>query len=117
MSGSKALLATLRVRPVLVERVQKAQTQDQNLSKIINEVRNGTCTDFSLKDDGTLMLGNRLCVPNEETLKREIMEEAHCTAYSMHPGSTKMYRNLKENYLWQGIKKEIVDYMERCLVC
>ena len=78
---------------------------------------NGTRTDFSIKDDGTLMLGNRICVPNEETLKREIMEEAHCSAYSMHPGSTKMYRTLKESYWWQGMKKEIVDFVAKCLVC
>ena len=61
-------------------------------------MRNGTHTDFSLRDDGTLMLGNRLYVPNEETLKREIMEEAHCAAYSMHPSSMKMYRTLREKY-------------------
>ena len=61
-------------------------------------MRNGTHTNFSLKDDGTLMLGTRLYVPNEETLKREIMEEAYCVAYSIHPGSTKMYRTLRENY-------------------
>ena len=93
LSGSEALLATLKVRPVLVKRVQKAQVQDQHLSKVINEVRNSTRVDFSLRDDKTLMLGTRLCVPNEETLKTKIMAEAHCAAYSMHPGSTKMYRN------------------------
>ena len=61
-------------------------------------MNNGTRTNFSPEDNGTLMLGNRLCMPNEETLKREIMEEAHCVVYSMHPSSTKMYRTLRENY-------------------
>ena len=112
-----ALLATLKVRPVLIERVREAQNQDEQLSKIRNEVRDGTRTDFSLREDGTLMFGDRLCVPRVESLKREIMEEAHCSAYSMHPGSTKMNRDLKENYWWQGIKKEIVDFVSTCLVC
>ena len=45
------------------------------------------------------------------------MEEAHCSAYSMHPGSTKMYRTLRENYWWIGMKKDIADFVARCLVC
>ena len=92
------LLATLKFRPILVERVSEAQSQDEPFMKIINEVRNGSHTDFSLKDNKILMLGKRLCVPNEEKLMREIMEETHCFANSMHPGSTKMYRTLRENY-------------------
>ena len=49
-------------------------------------------------DDGTLLYGGRLCVPNVEVLKREIMEEAHNSAYVMHPETIKMYRTLKDNY-------------------
>ena len=59
----------------------------------------------------------RLCVPDVESLKREIMEEARCSAYSMHPGSTKMYRTLKENYWWHGMKKEIAEFVSKCLSC
>ena len=51
-----------------------------------------------ISKDGTLLYGGRLYVPNVEVLKREIMEEAHNSAYAMHPESTKMYRTLKENY-------------------
>ena len=53
---------------------------------------------FSIKDDGTLILGHRLCVPEVGDLKREIMEEAHSSAYAMHPRSTKMYRTLRDHY-------------------
>ena len=51
-----------------------------------------------------------------EVLKREIMEEAHNSAYAMHPGSTKLYRTLKDNYWWLGMKKDIVEFVARCLV-
>ena len=61
-------------------------------------MKNGTRTYFSFRDDRTLMLGTRLYVLNEETLKREIIEEAHGATYSIHLGSIKMYQNLKENY-------------------
>ena len=63
------------------------------------------------------MMENRLCMPNEEILKREIMEEAHCPTYSMHPSNTKMYRILRESYWLQSLKKEIADFMAKCLVC
>ena len=45
------------------------------------------------------------------------MEEAHCSAYAMHPGSTKMYRTIKENYWWFGMKRNIAEFVSRCLVC
>ena len=66
--------------------------------KIKAEIEAGQQSTFSIKDDGTLILGRRLCVPEVGDLKREIMEEAHSSAYAMHPGSTKMYRTLRDHY-------------------
>ena len=70
-----------------------------------------------ITDDGTLLYKGRLCVPNVEVLKIEIMEEAHNLAYAMHPGSTKLYHTLKENYWWSGMKKDNAEFVARCLVC
>ena len=58
-----------------------------------------------------------MCVPEIGELKREIMEEAHSSAYAMHHGSTKMYHTLREHYWWKGMKKEIADFVSRCLIC
>ena len=58
-----------------------------------------------------------MCVPEIDELKREIMEEAHSSAYAMHPGSTKMYNTLREHYWWKGMKREIADLVSRCLTC
>ncbi|KAA0067805.1 Retrotransposable element Tf2 [Cucumis melo var. makuwa] len=46
-----------------------------------------------------------------------ILEEAHNSAYAMQPGSTKMYITLKKTYWWSGMKQEIVEYVDRCLIC
>ena len=70
-----------------------------------------------ISDDGTLLYKGRLCVPSVKVLKREIMEEAHNSIYDMHPGNTKLYRTLKENYWWLGMKKDIAEFVARCLVC
>ena len=63
------------------------------------------------------MMGHRLCVPNVGGLKKEIMEEAHSSAYAMHPRSTKMYHTLREYYWWRGMKKDVVKFVSRCLIC
>ena len=45
------------------------------------------------------------------------MEEALSSAYAMHPSSTKMYQTLREHYWWKGMKKEIANFISRCLTC
>lgn len=55
------------------------------------------------------------CVPIDVELKRELMREAHETLYSIHPGSTKMYKDLKEQFWWNGMKKDVVKFVSRCL--
>ena len=62
-------------------------------------------------------MGNRFCVPSNPDLKKQILEEAHSSAYAMHPGSTKMYRTLKDHYWWQGMKREITEFVSHCLTC
>ena len=64
-----------------------------------------------------LLYKGRLYVPNVKAFKREIMEEAHNSAYAMHLGSTKLYCTLKNNYWWLRIKKDIAEFVARCLVC
>ena len=43
------------------------------------------------------------------------MKKAHYSTYAMHPGSMKMYRNIKGNYWWKGIKGDIVEFVSKCL--
>ena len=53
-----------------------------------------------------LVMKGRVYVPNVDDLRKAIMEEAHCSAYAMHLDSTKMYRTIKENYWWSGMKRD-----------
>ncbi|CAN6711839.1 unnamed protein product [Malus baccata var. baccata] len=56
-------------------------------------------------------------VPNNAKLKKEILDEAHISAYAMHPGGTKMYHTIRPFYYWPGMKREIVEYVSRCAIC
>ena len=56
-------------------------------------------------------------MPRDEEVKQAILEEAHSSAYAMHPGSTKMYRTLRKFYWWPGMKREIAEFVAKCLIC
>ena len=112
-----ALLATFHVRPLLVDQILAGQSQDPQMIKLKEEIEKGKKAEFQIRDDGMIVKGQRMCVPEYGELKRDIMEEAHSSAYAMHPGSTKMYRTLKEHYRWNGMKKEIASFVSRCLTC
>ena len=117
MTDNGDLLATFHVRPILIDRIRELQTQDPIVIKLKREAESGQLKGFSVRADGTLMMGHRLCVPDVGELKKEIMEEAHSFAYVMHPGSTKMYHTLKEHYWWRGMKKDVAEFVSRCLIC
>ena len=110
-----ALLATFHVRPLLVDPILAGQLQDPQMIKLKEEIEKGKKVEFQIRDDGMIVKGQSMCLPEYGELKRDIMEEAHSSAYAMHPGSTKMYRTLKKHYWWNGMKKEIASFVSRCL--
>ena len=85
--------------------------------KLKEGIKKGKKVEFQIRDDGMIVKGQRMCVSEYGELKRDIMEEAHSSAYAMHPGSTKMYKTLKEHYWWNGMKKDIASFVSRCLTC
>ena len=115
VEDSGALLATFHVRPLLVDQIFVGQSQDPQMIKLKEEIEKGKKAEFQIRDDGMIVKGQRMCVPQYGELKKDIMEEAHSSAYVMHPGSTKMYKTLKEHYWWNGMKKEIASFVSRCL--
>ena len=115
-SRNNLLIAHLKVISIHIDRIHEAQNNDLKLVKLKQKVRNGLRTDFQMKDNDVLIMRNRLCVSQDEELRKMILEEAHSTPYTMHLGSVKMYRTFKEHYGWQGMKRDIVEFVSRCLV-
>ena len=75
--------------------------------KLRVEIEGGRKPKFQIRDDGVIVRESRMCVPEIAELKREILEEAHSSAYAMHLGSTKMYHTLREHYWWKGMKRKL----------
>ncbi|XP_070678252.1 uncharacterized protein [Malus domestica] len=83
----EALLANFQVRPILINRVLEAQMNDEETQEIIQARSRGRKKDFRIREtDGKLMQENRMYVPNNAKLKKEILGEAHISAYAMHSG-------------------------------
>jgi hypothetical protein len=64
--------------------------------------------------EGTLWFKDRLVVPRKEALKKKILDEAHTSRYSIHPGSTKMYHDLRQQFWWTRMKHETARYVSEC---
>ena len=77
------------------------------------DVQQGQSRDSVIDSEDTLRLCTKLCVPDEDELRNEIMEETHFYAYNIRPGSINMYHDLKDTYWWNRMKKDIVDFMSR----
>ncbi|KAM1022688.1 hypothetical protein ACFX2A_044669 [Malus domestica] len=114
----EAFLASFQARPVLVDRVLEAQMVDEEIQEMIQLRNEGKKKDLRIQEsDGMLMQENIMYVSNNEELKKDILDEAHCSAYAMHPGGTKMYHTIRPFYYWPGMKREIAEYVSRCIVC
>nr|GEV08842.1 putative reverse transcriptase domain-containing protein [Tanacetum cinerariifolium] len=67
--------------------------------------------------DGTLCLNGRSWLPCYGDLRSVIMHESHKSKYSIHPGSEKMYPDMKKLYWWPNMKANIATYVRKCLTC
>ena len=72
---------------------------------------------FRVDEKGVLWFKDRLVVPKDKELRNQILEEAHSSKLSIHPGSSKMYQDLKSRFWWTKMKKEIAAYVARCDNC
>ncbi|GJT52733.1 putative reverse transcriptase domain-containing protein [Tanacetum coccineum] len=69
------------------------------------------------RGDRTLYYLDQIWVPLKGEVRTLIMDEAHKLKYSIHPGADKMYYDLRDRYWWHGMKKDIAEYVSKCLTC
>ena len=53
-----------------------------------------------MNENGVLYYKDRVCVPDGNDLRKNILEKAHNGSFSIHPDSTKMYQDLKMAFWW-----------------
>ena len=110
-------MVNFKVQLNLVGRIKALQKNDLNLVQLMEKIKNGSKPDFVLLDDGILRFMTRLCVPNDGDLRMKLLEEAHCSRLAIYLGGTKMYKYLRQNYWWSGMKQDITQFVAQCLAC
>ncbi|XP_058005401.1 uncharacterized protein LOC131181372 [Hevea brasiliensis] len=100
------MIATLQVKPMLIDQIKVATQSDENYQKLIEEAGDGKKLDLLVNDDGLLLYKGRMCIPNDVKLRQVIMKEAHNSPFDIHPGGTEIYRIVKEHYWWMTQKSQ-----------
>ena len=80
------------------DRIIIAQRQDEGLERRRVKVRTNGCENYPEEADNALTFGGRLCASKDKKLRDKIVSEAHDTPYTAHPGSTKLYQDLRRNF-------------------
>ncbi|GJS29811.1 putative reverse transcriptase domain-containing protein [Tanacetum coccineum] len=123
----RALVMTISLD--LPKQILNAQTEARKLENIKKEDVGGMLIEnakfpeaireqkLEPRADGTLCLNGRSWLPCYGDLRTVIMHESHKSKYSIHPGSDKMYQDLKKLYWWPNMKADIATYVSKCLTC
>ena len=106
-------LANITLQYMLLERIKEAQKDDPQLRKHREDALARLARDFSISEVDLLRYKGQSFVMMDSGIRREILDESHTTPYSLHPGTTKMYQDLKTLYWWPRMKKDAVDYVPR----
>jgi hypothetical protein len=100
-----------------MDKIREAQKEEKELDKIKEDLKEEKAKGFSEDEQGTIWFEKHICVPNDPELRKLIFQEAHETPYSIHPGNTKMYIDVKERFWWNNMKRDIAEYIAKCDVC
>jgi hypothetical protein len=108
---------TLEIESTLEQEIRKGQLNDEKIKEYKKLIELDKVSEFREDEQGTIWFKNRICVPEIKHLRETILKEAHDSAFSIHPGSTKMYQDLKQKYWWYGMKKDVAAHVALCDVC
>jgi hypothetical protein len=108
---------TIEIEPTLEQEIRKGQIGDAKIQEIKDLITEGRGPEFTEDEQGTIWFKDQICVPKIDSLRETILKEAHDSDYSIHPGSTKMYQDLKQKYWWYGLKRDVAAHVAMCYVC
>jgi hypothetical protein len=107
------------IEPILHNRIIMTQLHDEGVKIIKQKLSQGEekykC--FHQDKNGVLWFESRIVVPMNHELRKQILNEAHLSKFSIHSGSSKMYQDLRQNFWWTRMKREIAKYVSECDTC
>ncbi|KAD3067679.1 hypothetical protein E3N88_35559 [Mikania micrantha] len=113
----KVKVMKLVITSGLIEQIKEAQKEALKEENWKRDRIKGQAYNLDEDNRGLKTRWGRMWIPPTCPLKSTLLEEAHKSKYSIHPGATKMYRDLRVNYWWPGMKRDVVKHVEKCLTC
>jgi hypothetical protein len=112
-------LFNITLTPTLRDEIIAAQKNDEGMGHIKRRIQEGDLEVACFREDaeGTLWFKERLVVPKREAFKKKILVETHTSRYTIHPGSIKMYYDLRQQFWWTRMKRETARYVSKCDTC
>ena len=107
----------MTIQTDLTPRIHAAQQEALKKENLEAEYLQGMEKKLVPNKEGTLYFQERIWVPLYGGIREVIFDEAHKSRYSIHPGSDKMYQDLKDYYWWPGLKIDVATYVGKCLTC
>ena len=111
------VLHCVQVTSDIQARIMEAQHSTVTNGNMHDEMPNSVELLLETKSNGLSYFQNRVWIPNRDDLRAFIMHEAHKSRYSVHPGADKMYKDLRNQYWWPGMKKDVALFVAKCLTC
>ncbi|GKA39082.1 putative reverse transcriptase domain-containing protein, partial [Tanacetum coccineum] len=108
---------SITIHSGLKTKILEAQSVASKDFKAPTEWLRGLERHFEQRDDGEIYFFDRIWIPSVGGVRKLIMDKAHTSRYSVHPGADKMYYDLRDLYWWPGMKRDIAEYVSRCLTC
>ncbi|RHN78855.1 putative nucleotidyltransferase, Ribonuclease H [Medicago truncatula] len=116
-SPQSVKLGMLKIDSEFLKSIKEAQKVDVKFVDLLVARDQTEDSDFKIDDQGVLRFRGRICIPDNEEIKKMILEESHRSSLSIHPGATKMYHDLKKIFWWSGLKRDVAQFVYSCLVC
>jgi hypothetical protein len=110
------VLHNVMVSCSLETKITELQKTDPGVFHIKRKMKEQETKHFSVDQNDVLWFNDRLVVPKDRELRNQILSEVHSSKLSIHPGSSKMYQDLKTHFWWTKMK-EITAYVARCDTC
>ncbi|KAJ9551511.1 hypothetical protein OSB04_015556 [Centaurea solstitialis] len=105
------------ISSTLLEEIKGNQIVASSPDSLKGERMVGLISTLTEDNRGLKCLDGRIWVPRAGNSRKQLLEKAHRSKYSVHPGTNKMYQDLRQFYWWSGMKKDVAYFVERCMTC
>jgi len=117
LSLQSVKLGMLKIDSEFLMSIKEAQKEDVKFVDLLIDSNQTEDSDFKVDDRGVLRFRGRICIPNDDEMKKKILEESHRSSLSIHPGATKMCHDLKKLFWWSRLKRDVAQFVYSCLIC